>query len=408
MINSTNHTRSRLERDPGSLLRLLVLVGITSMLLVLSLTGYGIYRQSTEDVLRAAEDDAVRIATVMVEEHQDFLFSSGEKSIALSPAEIDLFSQHVRMFLPPFGIVKIKVFDLERIIIFSTDAKIIGKKVVGNPRLERALAGEIDSHQETKEEVIDLVEETLLDVDVVETYLPVFNKSGQIAGSFELYLDVTRYRNEINQRVTTSVLILGTILLLVFSFAYVVVFLGVKQLKKLLQRLQQLAVTDPLTGAFNRGAVLTRAEEELSRMERRKALMPGISLGVIMIDLDHFKNVNDTYGHQTGDEVLREMSRRVESCLREYDVFGRYGGEEFLVVVPDGDFSGAMVVAERIRFELTKAPFICGAHSLPITASFGVTCCHDPAEGINAALQRADDALYQAKDDGRNRVVGFE
>ncbi len=397
---------SHMERDPNSLLRLVLIVGLVSMLLILSLTGYGIYRDAAKEIILDAEDNAVRIATVMVEEHEDFLFSAGQENIAFSQSEIDLFSQHARKFLHPFEIVKIKIFDLDRVIIFSTDAKIIGKKVENNPRLERALRGEVDSHKETKGEMIDLVEEQRFDVDVVETYLPVLNASGQIAGSFELYLDVTRFRDAITKRVTSSVVILGTILLLVFSFAYIIVHLGAKQLKKLLQRLQKLAVTDPLTGAFNRGAVLTRAEEELSRMERRKALAPGISLGVIMIDLDRFKKVNDTYGHQTGDEVLREMTRRVESCLREYDVFGRYGGEEFLVVVPDGDFESAMVVAERIRFELTKAPFLCGEHKLPITASFGVTCCANPDEGINAALQRADEALYEAKDQGRNRVVG--
>jgi diguanylate cyclase (GGDEF)-like protein len=166
-----------------------------------------------------------------------------------------------------------------------------------------------------------------------------------------------------------------------------------------------MAVTDPLTGIINRGAVLNRAEEELSRMERRETRNPGNSLGVIMIDLDHFKKVNDTYGHLVGDEVLREMSSRVRSCLREYDIFGRYGGEEFLVLIPDGDYKGTKAAAERIRYELIKAPFACGGHKLPITASFGVTCCNDPSEGINAALQRADEALYLAKDLGRDRVV---
>lgn len=399
---------SRFERDPNCLLRLLILVGIVAMLLTLCLTGYGIYHDATTDMVRTAEDDAVRIAAVIVAEQSKYLFSSGEQSVSLSPAEQKLFDQEIRAFLHPFEIVKIKVFDLERIIIFSTDANIIGQKVAFNPRLEKALSGAIDSYKETRGEVFDLVEEQRLDVDVVETYLPVFNAAGEVAGSFELYLDVTRFREAINKRVTSSVLILGTILLSVFSLAYVVVFLGAKQLKKLLLRLQKMAVTDPLTGAFNRGAVIGRVEEEFSRMERRTALEPDTSLGIIMVDLDYFKKVNDTYDHQVGDDVLREMAKRVRACLREYDVFGRYGGEEFLVIVPDGNFKEAMVTAERIRHELVKAPFVSGARKIPITASFGVTCCHDPDEGINVALQRADEALYQAKDAGRDRVVGIE
>lgn len=400
--------QSRMDRDPNRLLHLLVGVGVISMLLILSLTGYGIYRDATEDIVLAAQDDAERIATAMVGEHNKLLFRSGEKNIALDQAEIALFNQQIRKFLHPFGIVKIKVFNIDRVIIYCTDSELIGKTVTGNPRLENALQGKVDSHLETKGQMIDLVEEQLLDVDVVETYLPVLNSAGEVAGSLELYLDVTRYRDEKRGRVTTSVFILGTILLLVFIFSYVIVYLGVGQLKRLLYRLQQLAVTDPLTGTFNRGAVLSRAEEELTRMKRRKDLSSRISLGVIMIDLDHFKKVNDTYGHQIGDEVLQEMTKRVNVCLREYDVLGRYGGEEFLVIIPEGDFKNSMVVAERIRFELTEAPFDCGGHKLPITASFGVTCCNDTAEGINSALRRADGALYEAKNKGRNRVVGRE
>ena len=143
-------------------------------------------------------------------------------------------------------------------------------------------------------------------------------------------------------------------------------------------------------------------------MERRKAATTGNSLGLILIDLDHFKKINHNYGHLAGDEVLREMSRRVRKCLREYDIFGRYGGEEFLVVVPDGNLAGAMVVAERIRGAMNRAPFQVEGREIEVTASLGVTCCFDPAEGLDAALDRADIALYQAKKMGRNRVCSLE
>ncbi len=399
---------SRLERDPNRLLRLLVLVALISMVLILSLTVVGIHRSSVADVLRIAEDDAVRIGTVMVEQQYRYLFGGGEQSISIKPEDMRMFDSHVRGFLHPFAIVKIKVFAIDGTIVYSTDKKIIGKSVVDNPRLERALNGEVDSHQETKEQVVDLAEEQLLDVDVVVTYLPVRNLGGEVAGSFELYLDVTRYRAEITKRVTTSAAILAVILLVVFALSFIVVRMGAKQLKSLLFRLRKLAVTDPLTGVYNRGALLSRAEEELSRLERRKAQPSGNSLGVVMIDLDFFKKVNDTHGHQAGDDVLREMSQRVTNCLRDYDIFGRYGGEEFLIIIPDADFKGAMVVAERARHELVKAPFALGDLKLPITASFGVTSCNDPSEGLDGALQRADEALYLAKEMGRDRVVGKE
>jgi diguanylate cyclase (GGDEF)-like protein len=406
MVGRDTLSMSRLERDPNILLRLLATVAIVSIVLVVSLTTYGIYSSSVDAYLRIAEGDAIRVGTVMVNQQYRYLFSDGEESLSVSPESIDLLDRYVRDFLYPFAIVKIKVFALDGTIVYSTDKNIIGMKDVDNPRLERALTGEVDSHQETKEKVTDLAEEQLMDVDVVETYLPVLNQEGTIAGSFELYIDITRYRDEIYRRVSISISILFVILLGVFALSFLVVNMGAKQLKKLLSRLQQQAVTDPLTGIFNRGAVLNRATEELSRMIRNKGKKTVGSFGLIMVDLDHFKKVNDTYGHLAGDEVLREMSRRVQSCLRKYDVFGRYGGEEFLVILPDTDDKGSRAIAERIRSELVSLPFVAGEHEMPITASFGVACCQDPAEGVNSALQRADDALYQAKAEGRNRVIG--
>jgi diguanylate cyclase (GGDEF)-like protein len=396
---------SRLERDPNILLRLLTTVAIVSIVLIVSLTTYGIYSSSVDDYLRIAEGDAIRVGTIMVDQQYHYLYSDGEESLSVSAEDIDLLDRYFRDFLHPFAIVKIKVFALDGTIIYSTDKNIIGMKVVDNPRLERALTGEVDSHQETKEKVIDLAEEQLMDVDVVETYLPVFNKGGAIAGCFELYVDITRYRDEISRRVSISISILFVILLGVFALSFLVVNMGARQLKKLLSRLQQQAATDPLTGIFNRGAVLNRATEEHSRMIRNKEKKTVVGFGLIMVDLDHFKKVNDTYGHLAGDEVLREMSRRVQSCLRKYDVFGRYGGEEFLVILPDTDDKVSRTVAERIRCELFKSPFVAGEHEMSITASFGVACCQDPAEGVNSALQRTDDALYQAKAEGRNRVI---
>ncbi len=398
-----------LERDPNSLQRLLLVFGLVSMVLILSLSGIGIYRASSKAMLRDAEDDGVRITTVMVSQQYKYLFSEGEKNIALNSQELTVFDRQTKDFLHPFAIVKIKVFDLDRVIIYSTDTNIIGMRVEDNIHLNRALSGEIDSHLETRNQVFDLAEEQLLDVDVVELYLPINNAAGEIAGSFELYLDVTRYRDDITQRVTSSILILTTILLGVFALSFWVVHKGGKQLKELLTRLHQMALTDSLTGAFNRAAVLQRAKEELLHMGRRELKKSSvISLGVIMVDLDHFKAVNDTHGHQAGDEVLREMSRRMLATLREYDIFGRYGGEEFLVLIPDCDYERALISAERIRRCLSDVPFKIGENALHITASLGVTCCLDPTEGFDTTLLRADEALYKAKDSGRNRAVGSE
>lgn len=402
------HRLDQLEHNPNSLQRLLLVLGVASMIIILTLSGVGIYRVSTEAVLSDAEEDGVRIAKLMISQQYRYLFSAGDKNISLNNREVTLFDQQTKDFLHPFAIVKIKVFNLNREIIYSTDTNIIGMKVQNNARLDRALRGEIDSKLETRDQVFDLAEEQLLDVDVVETYLPVYNSAGEIAGSLELYLDVTRYRNKISHQVTSSILVLTAILLGVFALSFWVVRIGAKQLKTVIMQLQQMAVTDPLTGVFNRGAVIRRAEEELSLMERRKHKESPNHLGVIMMDIDHFKKINDTYGHQTGDKVLLEVSRRITASLREYDTFGRYGGEEFLVLIPNCGCDGALNSAERIRQSVSGTPLQIDSDTLHITASFGVTCCHDSAEGFDASLRRADDALYQAKHSGRNQTIRLE
>ncbi|WP_417614836.1 GGDEF domain-containing protein [Oceanisphaera sp.] len=402
------HKLSHRERDPNSLQQLLLVCGVVSIFLILSLSWIGIQRAATNSVLIEAEYDSTQIAKLMVAQHYQLLFSDGEQNIAMDNHGLNTFDKTIRDFLHLFGIVKVKVFDLDGVIIYSTDANIIGRRVEDRAGLEKALRGETDSHQMTKEQLIDLYEEQRFDVDVVETYLPVYNTSGEIAGSFEVYLDVTRYRNEISYRVSSSLLLLATILLGVFLLSFWVVSKASKQLKALLTRLEQQATTDTLTGLINRGAVLHRAEEELSRMQRHDLQQkPTHGLGVIMLDIDFFKAVNDTYGHQVGDEVLREMSRRITGCLREYDIFGRYGGEEFLVLIPSCTREEAMLSAERIRGCLAGGPVIIGEYRLEITVSLGVTCCLNPEEGFEAVLSRADHALYEAKHLGRNRMIFF-
>jgi two-component system cell cycle response regulator len=156
---------------------------------------------------------------------------------------------------------------------------------------------------------------------------------------------------------------------------------------------------DALTGVSNRAVILETLHREQSRQERE-----GGSFGIIMVDLDHFKNVNDTYGHLCGDAVLQETSKIMQASLRPYDVVGRYGGEEFLIVVPRSDAPSAQRVAERIRKAIAAKPILTPAGEISVTASFGVAASTDAARmEPQHLLQMADDALYRAKQNGRNR-----
>jgi diguanylate cyclase (GGDEF)-like protein len=159
-----------------------------------------------------------------------------------------------------------------------------------------------------------------------------------------------------------------------------------------------------LTGACNRASILDALNRERARQHR-----DGGAFGIILADIDHFKTVNDTYGHLAGDSVLKEAARRMKRCVRPYDTVGRYGGEEFLIVVPTGDTHGAAALAERIRRSLADERIGTDVGSIAITASFGVSVSSEgsPLEP-KEMLHFADEALYQAKARGRNRVEIFD
>jgi diguanylate cyclase (GGDEF)-like protein len=166
------------------------------------------------------------------------------------------------------------------------------------------------------------------------------------------------------------------------------------------EELRFRATYDMLTGLANRGVVLDAIAREHSRHLRENS-----SFGIILMDLDHFKNVNDTHGHLAGDAVLKEASRRMKSCVRPYDTVGRYGGEEFLVVAPSCDRAGTAAAAERIRKSISAPPIETDDGPVTVTVSCGIAVSEaaDPLDP-KQLLQSADLALYHAKELGRNRT----
>jgi diguanylate cyclase (GGDEF)-like protein len=178
------------------------------------------------------------------------------------------------------------------------------------------------------------------------------------------------------------------------------------------ESLREQATKDFLTHIWNRSSVLEIFERELARSQRE--MRP---LGVVLADIDHFKKVNDTYGHFAGDAMLRETARRMQSSVRPYDSVGRYGGEEFLIILPGCDIASAGMQAERLRQVLRTEAMSLGDVSEMLTCSFGATA-FVPQEGQNyehglqitpeMLIRVADQALYSAKNHGRDRVVTLE
>lgn len=163
--------------------------------------------------------------------------------------------------------------------------------------------------------------------------------------------------------------------------------------------LQRKARLDALTGLLNHGEILTILREAIDKTRTRSQ-----PLSVIMADIDFFKRVNDTYGHLVGDEVLINVAGRIRSAIRDFDLAGRYGGEEFLMILNNTDLQTAATIAERIRQNIGDCPLHIGHLQLPVTISLGAAELQ-PEDTMNALVERADKALYRAKQAGRNRVA---
>lgn len=173
------------------------------------------------------------------------------------------------------------------------------------------------------------------------------------------------------------------------------------QLMRTKEALREQATHDSLTGCWNRATVMDILSRELTRSRREQSW-----LGVMMMDLDHFKSINDTFGHAAGDLALKEVVVRMEHSMRAYDALGRYGGEEFLVILPGCDENAMLSQSERLRQAITASSIDVGSVRLSVSASFGATSCPPGNElTIEQVLHAADDALYRAKRLGRNRVI---
>jgi two-component system cell cycle response regulator len=175
-----------------------------------------------------------------------------------------------------------------------------------------------------------------------------------------------------------------------------------ERLRDNVQLTVEMAITDALTGLHNRRYM----ETHLSTLFEQAAAR-GKPLAALIIDIDYFKSVNDSHGHDAGDDVLREFALRIRKSIRNIDLACRYGGEEFVIVMPETDMAVATMVAERLRRRIASEPFAIqqGARNLDVTISIGIAALDGPGDTAATILKRADTALYRAKRDGRNRVV---
>lgn len=183
---------------------------------------------------------------------------------------------------------------------------------------------------------------------------------------------------------------------------YAAIFRDISQSKKTEEELLRLAATDPLTGAYNRREFSLMVEREALRSHRYHH-----ALSLIMFDLDLFKKLNDSYGHSAGDKALQRFTTLCTNTLRNVDIFGRWGGEEFVALLPETDIEGASIIAERLRKIVGESVLTYNEHKISFTVSIGIAQFKDGETTIEGPLSRADSAVYDAKKAGRNRISAF-
>ncbi|WP_170107649.1 GGDEF domain-containing protein [Photobacterium lipolyticum] len=388
---------------PFNILRWLSVVMSVSMITTLLLSGFGLYHLYTDYILKHVEQEAVSISRAFLASNHTLLLPPSKKeshqpNIAnIDPQKLD---EAFHNYLLPFNVIKIKVFSMDGNIIYSSEPSLIGQIDRGNIQLNKALSGYIVSEMKSKDEMVDLENELRFDVDIVETYIPIYNSTGLIVGCFEMYQDITGFQGAVVRGVSLAVSVLIFIFLMVFLVAFKVVNITTKKLILAQNELQALASIDSLTSVYNRHHIFKQLKVESSRVFR-----DGGDLSIILFDLDFFKNINDCYGHQVGDEVLHEVAKQIQNNVREYDVVGRYGGEEFLVILPNTDKDSAVEVADRVRQSIENNIFESYKQILSITISAGVSVLISSETSIEQIIKRADDALYSAKLNGRNQVM---
>lgn len=386
-----------------NILRRLTVVMAASMIMILFLSGISIYHLYNGYIVKRAETDAVSISQSFLASHQTLLFPSingNNQQLDMSNIEIEKLDEAFHQFLPPFNVIKIKVFSIDGTIMYSTDHSLIGKSSRGSIHLNKAFSGYNSSELQTKNEMLDLSFESRFDMDVVETYVPIYNSNDVIVGSFEIYQDMTRFRPDVIKGVSLAVLALLLVFLIVFFIAFKMVKIMTRELVLAQDELQSLATIDSLTSVYNRHYIFKQLKIEAARVFREKGV-----LSIALIDLDFFKKINDNYGHQVGDEVLQEVAKTIQNNIREYDTVGRYGGEEFLVILPNTDSNSAVEISERVRQSIESIVIECDKQILSITISAGVSTLSYSETNIEQLIKRADKALYAAKENGRNQIM---
>jgi diguanylate cyclase (GGDEF)-like protein len=393
--------------------RFINIILLISLIAVLILPLYVIYFLTpafTDFLLDDTEKRLIQVAERMAGSLEDE-GSIGYQSITPH------FIQRLEDIRKSIGLTKVKIFAVDSTIVYSTDPKDIGNKSNKSFFPEVVATGYPRSYIATKE--VSGGSPLSNQHQIIETYVPIINGNNyDVVGVFEIYYDITSTNKALDRLTQRVYFVLLVIVLVLLSAVLLSVSraranmrkrefaeLEIRRQKELLEhqhcelaemheQAQALSLQDHLTGLGNRRLLEIHFDRAFALAHRY-----GKELALIMLDVDHFKAYNDNNGHQAGDLALVNLATIIRKQLRETDLAFRYGGEEFLLLLPEIDMESGLRVAEKLRMTV--------AGNINVTISMGVTA-YRPGATIDGMIREADEALYKAKLQGRNRVVSAE
>lgn len=352
-----------------------------------------IYPRFINLIIEKTEDDAIRIGRIMMRMVlQDYV----DESFIITEKTKTFLDQTTRDYV----LGKVNVFSSSGETIYSTAREDVGKINNHSYFTDIVAKGRVYTKVVLKD--TKSLEEQVITDDVVEIYIPILEK-GEFVGAFELYYNISEHKESMDAIIARTNLLLQSlagIIIIVVLGAAVGLHRGMKERKKNEDKLFNLATRDRLTGLYNRGRFLDMLQWTVEKHIRYQE-----KTSLLMFDIDRFKNVNDTYGHQAGDEALVAVARTCEQVMRKSDMVARYGGEEFVVLLPETDQTGAAKIAEKLRQAVSELLISCVKGQIRVTISVGVVDFSEVDElSFDSVIKLADDRLYKAKKTGRNRV----
>lgn len=364
-------------------------------------------RQLVEHESRANADLTRAFANAVWGRYRSFVLESAGRSreALLADPALALLRAEVLTTMAGLPIAKIKIYNLDGLTVFSTDEKQIGEGKSGNAGILQAKSGAVTS-QITFREKFDALEGVLNNRDLIASYVPArATANAPIEGVFEVYSDVT----ELLHAQTRAQWQVAGIVLALLATLYFFLLLVVRKADGIIARQEQeraakeeqvrhQAYHDALTGLPNRAYFSERLAETIALAQRGHQ-----SCALMFVDLDRFKIVNDSLGHEAGDSLLKVVSERIHGCLRQSDLLFRMGGDEFTIILPQiTSPEDAAFVARRIQ-DAVADPVSVNEHELAVGATIGIAVYPGDGDSAEALLKNADAAMYSAKEDGRGR-----